>query len=39
MGELHGRVLGSGMPPDGEEVGSEGGVRMVSQQDMEEDEE
>lgn len=37
-GELHGRVLGSGEPPEGEEVGSERGVSMVSEQDMEEDE-
>jgi hypothetical protein len=34
-GELHGRVLGSGLPPPAEDVGSQRGVRMVSEQDLE----
>ncbi|BGP22643.1 PUB domain-containing protein [Rhodotorula toruloides] len=38
-GELHGRVLGSGEPPEGEDVGADRGVRMVSQQDIEDDDE
>ncbi|GAA6029454.1 hypothetical protein JCM8097_003687 [Rhodosporidiobolus ruineniae] len=39
-GELHGRVLGTGLPPPGETGGlEERGVRMVSQQDLDEDEE
>ncbi|GAA6024966.1 hypothetical protein JCM11491_001321, partial [Sporobolomyces phaffii] len=32
-GELHGRVLGTGLPPDAVDVGT--GVQMVNQQDLE----